>query len=283
MLNMIRMEMYRMFKTKCMYIIWFILAAGILFTTGLSAEEMKIFSMEEKQEMYEYAMGKEESDNVNLGMDVTVPTKPGENVSVFDLFYANIKGKFIALFMVIFTVLYTTADLTSGYVKNIAGQVSQRGGLVIAKALSLFVYTVMSLLIFFLCQTLSNLLFFEEFTLGPVKQFAAYVGIQLLLHYGLLMIVMGVAIALRNNVISMVIAVCFCMNVLMIFYNFLDQLIAKLGVKEFHIVNYTVSGKMLMLGMDISAKTASASIAVAIFFSAAAVAICSMIFQRRDV
>lgn len=283
MLNMIRMEMYRMFKTKCMYIIWFILAAGILFTTGLSAEEMKIFSMEEKQEMYEYAMGKEESDNVNLGMDVTVPTKLGENVSVFDLFYANIKGKFIALFMVIFTVLYTTADLTSGYVKNIAGQVSQRGGLVIAKALSLFVYTVMSLLIFFLCQTLSNLLFFEEFTLGPVKQFAAYVGIQLLLHYGLLMIVMGVAIALRNNVISMVIAVCFCMNVLMIFYNFLDQLIAKLGVKEFHIVNYTVSGKMLMLGMDISAKTASASIAVAIFFSAAAVAICSMIFQRRDV
>ena len=283
MLNMIRMEMYRMFKTKCMYIIWFILAAGILFTTGLSAEEMKIFSMEEKQEMYEYAMGKEESDNVNLGMDVTVPTKPGENVSVFDLFYANIKGKFIALFMVIFTVLYTTADLTSGYVKNIAGQVSQRGGLVIAKAISLFVYTVMSLLIFFLCQTLSNLLFFEEFTLGPVKQFAAYVGIQLLLHYALLLIVMGVAIVLRNNVISMVIAVCFCMNVLMIFYNFLDQLIAKLGVKEFHIVNYTVSGKMLMLGMDISAKTASASIAVAIFFSAAAVAICSMIFQRRDV
>lgn len=283
MLNMIRMEMYRMFKTKCMYIIWFILAAGILFTTGLSAEEMKIFSMEEKQEMYEYAMGKEESDNVNLGMDVTVPTKPGENVSVFDLFYANIKGKFIALFMVIFTVLYTTADLTSGYVKNIAGQVSQRGGLVIAKAIALLVYTVMSLLIFFLCQALSNFLFFDEFTFGPVKQFAAYVGIQLLLHYGLLMIVMGVAIALRNNVISMVIAVCFCMNVLMIFYNFLDQLIAKLGVKEFHIVNYTVSGKMLMLGMDISAKTASASIAVAIFFSAAAVAICSMIFQRRDV
>ena len=283
MLNMIRMEMYRMFKTKCMYIIWFILAAGILFTTGLSAEEMKIFSMEEKQEMYEYAMGKEESDNVNLGMDVTVPTKPGENVSVFDLFYANIKGKFIALFMVIFTVLYTTADLTSGYVKNIAGQVSQRGGLVIAKAISLFVYTVMSLLIFFLCQTLSNLLFFEEFTLGPVKQFAAYVGIQLLLHYGLLLIVMGVAIVLRNNVISMVIAVCFCMNVLMIFYNFLDQLIVKFGIKEFHIVNYTVSGKMLMLGMDISAKTAFASIAVAIFFSAAAVSICSMIFQRRDV
>ena len=60
--------------------------------------------MEEKQEMYEAAMGGEESGN--LGMDVTLPTKPGADVSVFDGFYANVKGKFIALFMVIFTVLY---------------------------------------------------------------------------------------------------------------------------------------------------------------------------------
>ena len=41
MLNMIRMELYRMFKTKSLYVIWLVLAAGILFTTGLSADEMK--------------------------------------------------------------------------------------------------------------------------------------------------------------------------------------------------------------------------------------------------
>ena len=127
-----------------------------MFTTGLSAGEMKTYSMEEKQEMYEYATGQTESENVNLGMDVTVPTKPGEEVSVFDLFYANIKGKFIALFMVIFAVLYSTADMTSGFVKNIAGQVRDRGGLVISKAVSLFVYTVLTLLIFTGVQTLSN-------------------------------------------------------------------------------------------------------------------------------
>ena len=41
MLNMIRMELYRMFKTKSLYVIWLVLAAGILFTTGLSADEKK--------------------------------------------------------------------------------------------------------------------------------------------------------------------------------------------------------------------------------------------------
>ena len=63
-------------------------------------------------------------------------------VSVFDLFYGNIKGKFLALFMVIFAVLYSTADMTSGFIKNIAGQVRDRRGLVFAKGVSLFVYTV---------------------------------------------------------------------------------------------------------------------------------------------
>ena len=66
-------------------------------------------------------MRQQKSDTVNLGMDVTVPTKPGDTVSVFDLFYGNIKGKFLALFMVIFAVLYSTADMASGFNKNIGG------------------------------------------------------------------------------------------------------------------------------------------------------------------
>ena len=137
MLNMIRMEVFRMFKTKSMYIIWVVMAVCVLFANSLSAEEIQDYSMEEKQEMYEAAMSDEEEE-VMFGMYVTLPTKPGEEVSVFDGFYANVKGKFIALFMVIFTVLYATADITSGYVKNIAGQVRNRGNLILAKAVALF-------------------------------------------------------------------------------------------------------------------------------------------------
>lgn len=283
MLNMIRMELYRMFKTKSMYVIWVILAAGILFTTMLSAEEMKTFSMEEKQEMYEHAMGKQESENVNFGMDVTVPTEPGKDVTVFDLFYANVKGKFIALFMVIFTVLYTTADMTSGYVKNIAGQVHRRGGLVVAKAAVLAIYTILTMFVFLGLQTVSNLIFFDKFAFGPAEQFAKYFAVQTVLHYAFLLIVMCIAIVLCNNVISMVIAVCFCMNVLMIFYNFLDKVIAKAGVTDFHVIDYTVSGKMLMLGMDISSKTAGTALAVAAIFGVVMTLLCSIVFQKRDI
>lgn len=279
MLNMIRMELYRMFKTKSLYVIWLVLAAGILFTTGLSADEMKTYTMEEKQEMYEYATGQQKSDTVNLGMDVTVPTKPGDTVSVFDLFYGNIKGKFLALFMVIFAVLYSTADMTSGFIKNIAGQVRDRRGLVFAKGVSLFVYTVLTMLIFTGIQTISNALFFDELVFGPVKEFLQYAGIQTLLHFALLIIVMCIAIVLRNNVISMMLSVCLCMNVLVIFYSFLDNLIAKAHIKNFHVLEYTVTGNISFLETNVTAKMAVTALAVSIAFVIVMIEVCSTVFS----
>lgn len=283
MLNMIRMELYRMFKTKSMYVIWLVLAVGILFTTGLSADEMKTYTMEEKQEMYEYATGQRESETVNLGMDVTVPTKPGDTVSVFDLFYGNIKGKFLALFMVIFAVLYSTADMTSGFVKNIAGQVRDRRRLVFAKGVSLFVYAVLTMLIFTGIQTVSNALFFDEFVFGPVKEFLQYAGIQTLLHFALLIIVMCIAIVLRNNVISMMLSVCLCMNVLVIFYSFLDNLIAKAHIKNFHVLEYTVTGNISFLETNVTAKMAVTALAVSIAFVIVMIEVCSTVFKKRDI
>lgn len=283
MLNMIRMELYRMFKTKSLYVIWLVLAAGILFTTGLSADEMKTYTMEEKQEMYEYATGQQKSDTVNLGMDVTVPTKPGDTVSVFDLFYGNIKGKFLALFMVIFAVLYSTADMTSGFIKNIAGQVRDRRGLVFAKGVSLFVYTVLTMLIFIGIQTISNALFFDELVFGPVKEFLQYAGIQTLLHFALLIIVMCIAIVLRNNVISMMLSVCLCMNVLVIFYSFLDNLIAKAHIKNFHVLEYTVTGNISFLETNVTAKMAVTALAVSIAFVIVMIEVCSTVFKKRDI
>ena len=33
MLNMIKMDLYRMFRTKSMYVVWIVLAVSVLFTT----------------------------------------------------------------------------------------------------------------------------------------------------------------------------------------------------------------------------------------------------------
>lgn len=281
MLNMIRMEVFRMFKTKSLYVIWMVMIACVFLTNSLSAEEILTFSMEEKQEMYEAAMDGEESGN--LGMDVTLPTKPGADVSVFDGFYANVKGKFIALFMVIFTVLYATADITSGYVKNIAGQVRNRGNLIFAKAAALLLYVVLTMLLFIGVQTLSNAISYQKLVMGPGKEFFQYAAMQTLLHFALVMVIMCVAVVLRNNVISMMISVCVCMNILIMLYGVVDQAVEKLGIHDFHMIDYTVSGKIVNLGINAAPKAMGMAALVGIVFIVVMLAISMTVFQKRDI
>ena len=64
MLNMIRMELFRMFKTKSLYVIWTIFAVLMIVTTALTAGEMDAYSLEDRQQNYEYAMEEQESGQV---------------------------------------------------------------------------------------------------------------------------------------------------------------------------------------------------------------------------
>ena len=156
MLNMIKMDVYRMFRTKSMYVIWIILMASALLTSFLSKIDYDAVNKEwEQQQAVERQadtdgqtvdvvnaqdieeqqaddsnkeqLSQQNTDNVNLGMSVELPTEPGKKVTVMDVFFSNAQGKFYALFLVIFAVMFATADIKSGYIKNIGGQVSQRG------------------------------------------------------------------------------------------------------------------------------------------------------------
>ena len=124
MLNMIKMDLYRMFRTKSLYVIWTVLAVALLITTSLCKTDYD--SLNEEDAVQQEQIAEPTAENMNVGMMVMLPTEPGEKVTVFDIFFANSQGKFYALFLVIFAVLFSTADISSGYIKNIGGQVGNR-------------------------------------------------------------------------------------------------------------------------------------------------------------
>ena len=135
MLNMIKMDLYRMFRTKSMYIVWIVLAVAVLFTTFLCKTDYDSLNKEDASQQEQFT--EPTAENINVGMMVTLPTEPGEKVTVYDIFYANSQGKFYALFLVIFAVLFSTADIGSGYIKNIGGQVQKRGALIFSRSIAL--------------------------------------------------------------------------------------------------------------------------------------------------
>ena len=281
MLNIIKMDLYRMLKTKSMYVIWIVLAAILLITTSLCKTDYELLT--EKDAMKQEQVTEPAVDNINVGMMVTLPTEPGEKVTVFDIFFANSQGKFYALFLVIFAVLFSTADISSGYIKNIGGQVGNRGSLIFSRSIALSVFTVLTMTGAFLFQAAANCIVFGELEWGNTKAILSYFVAELALHYALVLICMAIAIILKNNVISMVIAVCLTMNVMTIVYGVVNSAIQKIGIQNFQIYKYTITGKLSLLSMNPSGNECLAAFGVAMVFIVMMISVSSVVFQKRDI
>lgn len=284
MLKCIKMDLYRMFRMKSFFVIWITLIIGTFFTTSMSVLDYNMMKedVEKGSQVYEQEVQSEE-ETVNLGMDVTLPTRPGEMVTVYDQVYANLHGKFIALFMVIFTVLFSSSDLSSGYIKNIGGQIKNRGNLILSKAVALFVYTVLTMLFYVLVQTAAQTICYQKLEIGQLKGLLSYVAVQMLLHYALLLICMTVTVITRSKVFSMTFAALICMNLMVILYSTIDKVIEKIGIKDFNLIQYTVTGRMSLLDMWPSAQACGRAVIVAALFGLAVTVLTSQIFRKRDI
>lgn len=276
MLNIVKMELYRLLHTKSLYIIWIVLAAAVWFSTAMSKEDYKMMQEETSAQTVQ-------EESINLGMSVTLPTKIGQKVTFFDQVYANLQGKFVSLFLVIFAVIFSTADFKSGYIKHIGGQIHRRWYLILAKSMVLMVYTACSMIYYLLVQALFQRIYFSAWELGDVSDFWSYVGTQVLLNTALVFICMAIAVLLASNVFSMTLSVCLCMNVLIILYSGIDKILMAVGVKDFHMIYHTVTGKMSLLPMNAGACELYAAVGTALAFGAAAIVLSCVIFEKRDI
>ena len=312
MLNMIKMDVYRMFRTKSMYVIWIILMASSLLTSFLSKIDYDAVNKEwEQQQAVERQadtdgqtvdvvnaqnieeqqaddsnkeqLSQQNTDNVNLGMSVELPTEPGKKVTVMDVFFSNAQGKFYALFLVIFAVMFATADIKSGYIKNIGGQVSQRGMLIVSRAVVLALFTAITFAGIFVFQAVANMLAFKYVMWGNWKEIIPYFLTELTLHYAFVLICMAIAVIIKNNVISMTLSVCLTMNIMSIVYGFIDYVVNRKGLHNFSIYKYTVTGRMAMLPMNAGRDDVVSSMCVAAVFIIIMLSLSSYIFQKRDI
>lgn len=281
MLNMIKMDLYRMFRTKSMYIVWIILFTGLLLTTFLCKAERTSLSGEAA--MQQESIDKFARENTRVGIQVVVPTEPGEKVTVFDIFFANSQGKFYALFLSIFAVMFSTADIGSGYIKNIGGQVQQRGALIWSRSIALAVFALLTMVGALLFQAVSNYIVFGELRWGDPKAIFSYFLTGLVLHYALMLICMAIAIVLRNNVVSMVIAICLIMNMMSIVYGLVNDAVQKMGIQNLRLDKYTIIGKLSLLSMSPSETECLRAVGVAIVFIVIMLSVSSIVFQKRDI
>lgn len=293
MLNMLKMDFHRLLRTRSLYVIWLIFFAMVAFNTYMGVDDYITLEVGETEEVVQgdnkgegFALVTEipgEKETVNVGISAYPPTKPGEKVTVFDLFYMNAQCKSIALFLAIFVILFTSGDISSGYIKNVAGQVKHRGYLVLSKMVILALYTVVTLGLTIVVQAVSNRIVLGYLEWGNGGEFVKYFLLQLMLHIALAAICMAVTIIVRNNVFSMIFSIALCMNLWILLYMGIDKLIHKVGFDSFTLLDYSVTGNIFQLPMEISRQKGLTVAAVSVVFLVVMLVLSGVLFEKRDV
>ena len=239
MLNMIKMDVYRMFRTKSMYVIWIILLASALLTSFLSKIDYDATNKEwEKQQAVESQadtdtdmqaadvvnaqdieqqqavdsnkeqLSQQNTDNVNLGMSVELPTEPGKKVTVMDVFFSNAQGKFYALFLVIFAVMFGKQQILRAVILRILRTGVTKDSLLF-QGLRLPYLQQLPCRGYLYSRQQRICLRLNVWVWGNWKEIIPYFLTELMLHYAFVLICMAIAVIIKNNVISMTLSVSY--------------------------------------------------------------------------
>ena len=278
MLNMIRMELYRMVRMKSFWVILIIVGVINVITVSLN-DVMK--DSPELQQAIEAAESEKDNPMANIGMSITMERNEDGSYSFLEIICSAAQGMLCALFIGIFTVIFATADFNSGYIKNYGGAVKHRWQMVFAKGTAVLAYTVMFFVLFIASSCLGVFIGGHKVVMDPAGKIFEVLCIQGLLHVVFGWVIMSLCLIVRNNLISMIVACCISMHVFTALYTLADKGLKKLGWKSAEISNYTVSGRIMRYGLD-STKILCSTLVVAVAFAVVSLALGSLCVTKKD-
>lgn len=309
MINVCKMELFRLFKTRSLYVILAIMAAMTVFFTYIVKDTFNQANNAAEAARTEAAKQdtnsghSDLSDGFETGLQVQIVSPntdekssafitagpsgaediSEDDVSILSMLYNSVTGLLMGLYVVIFAVLFATADTTSGFIKNIGGQVSSRTILILSKALCLFVYTVVIFAAYLAFQGISTQAFFGYSKLGDIGELASYLVIQILLHFALALFGMMLAILIKNNLVSIIIVILLCAEIPTVLFRIINQLIGNLGIENFDISKYSLTGNISALETSVAGSDLTRAVCVGICFTVFSVLLSCFIFKKRDI
>lgn len=296
MFNAIRMDVYRLFKTKSTYIILVIMIALSVMGTGLMSVMTEMTEAEGQQVQTEQMSDNadyagdddqlyEDTEGAQSQFSVSVSeSDPDENDnSVLSFAMSDIAGLQAGLFIIIFTVLFSMADINSGFIKSIGGQVKGRGVLIVSKIAAIAIFTAIVIIADFLTQLIAVNIFFDDAVVGSASEIVRLLSSQFVLNFALAVLMMAIAIIIKNNVVSMIIGVCMCSGIFELIFMGINYLMDKIGFDDFDINNILITGKIqnVTIGAD-AADIGYALLTAAIYIVVSVFAVYN-VFKHRDI
>lgn len=251
MLNVIKMDLYRMCKSKYTYIV--LAAAMLMMLASVFMSKQDVTYYQQTPSALETLRINEENAGVKWGIYIGhVPPEwcTGAEIPLPELVSSNLQSHILLMFLVVFIVLFAGNENRTGFIKNIACQVQHRYELVIGKLLSTAIFTAVLLGMAVLVIMLGSRIFFGYVHMQDFGKFMVFLSVQFLLHVGYGSVILMFVYLFQNAVASLITGILIAAGILQVADAVLLNVVPVCReIENFSIMNYLTSGNVALVSM----------------------------------
>lgn len=283
MINLIRTDIYRMFKSKAIYIfIILCIAFAVAMPCIFDFARDQLANMPDvKNAMESMNMNEGQSFGFSVGMDSNALLDQQTDLNAFWFVAQIFGGNILILFVAILASLFVTSEYSYGTIKNLVAKGFSRISIYMSKLITVWIAILIMQLVLVVITFITSAIIFGTgaITSEIIIQVLGMILIQLLLHMAIGSICTMVAMNLKHSAGTM------ALNIIMItmtssIIGLIDILLPE-GMKISDYLITTNISKMAVL--DAENIAVIKSIGVAVIYTIASTAIGTVIFRKLDI
>ena len=288
MLNIIKMDLYKMFKMRSFYVVNIIaIAFGVIMAMSMVPTSFKTSTSESVAiENADNSGGSNTKDEPDANIGIQVDTSGIKDVTQNAVF---VYGKLLSsgiyvLFSVIFVIIFVSSENKNGYIKNIGGQVKYRRQLFASKMINVGIYTVLFDALMFLTEIIVWMVCLKKLSLG-VGSFNGYISFiifQVLLQYTFMMVCATIEVVTKSRVFGMTAAVCLAIGMGTIICMAIDVGVKRITGLEIALEKYLITTKINSIVPGISMTQQSKLIIFIVVYLIVVAAVGMISMEKRD-
>lgn len=201
-------------------------------------------------------------------------------IPITELFMRNIQSKILLMFQTVFIVMYIGDELKSSFLKNINQVFPKKIELTLGKVAIICLYTLAIFITSFIIMSLSFYFMEGYLKFTEIGIFIKYILTEYLLYITYSIIIMFLAYLIRNSAVTLIIGLLESAGILQIIDTIFHQISGNLS---FSIMNYLISGNIVLLSIDSSDSIYLRVTLLSIIYLIIMIILNTMILSKRDI
>lgn len=287
MYNLIKMELYKLFKSASMWILLLSLLLFGFFSAYITGYDLKEMSYNEEyiQNSAELEERFNDPSKVEVGVYFRTDPKWSEgNVNLLEYMLVMLQSGIYLVFISIFTALFVNSEVKNGYIKNIAGQIKFKGMLVFSKLPALLVFNIIAFIGAYLTNAVFIKLFLGDVDFGITAELLKLILLQFLLHFAFSCIVMVLTMVTKSKAAGIAFGIIFSAGLGALLFMGIDTVLHSMGVSEtFNIAEYAIEQNVKLVGLGFNFDDTAKILLLVSLVIIASSQIAMVVANNRDV